>query len=190
MSNYVDNNLTKGETVVLKAQKNPLCLIGPILAFVIFLVLAIVVPILVEAALGEEIVTLILKIFFGIMCFATGLEFIRALIRYVSMDLAITNKRVVGKVGALKITSIDVPISKIDNVQIKATALGNLFKFYSLNIRSASGEASNSSREKFIGIKNAQEFKNTVTEAIERHAEEARKEQAAEIARAMGKKVF
>ena len=73
-------------------------------------------------------------------------------------------------------------IDKIDNVSYNASFFGNIFKYATVQIGSVSGE------KKQIGaIGNARDFKNSVTDAIEKHAEEARKAQAAEIAAAMGR---
>ncbi len=120
------------------------------------------------------------------------LPFIHRLLLWLSINLALTNKRVVGKVGILRVNSIDFHLDKIDHVQIKASILGNLFHYYTLRILSVGGAGFDNNRRRndkdtFVGISNAQEFKDMATRAIEVHAEEARKAQAAEIARAMGK---
>lgn len=119
--------------------------------------------------------------------------FLKRLLKWLSINLALTNKRVVGKVGILRINALDFHLDKIDHVQIKGTILGNLFHYYSLRIVSVGGAGFDNNRrrkkdaDQFVGISNAQEFKDMATRAIELHAEEARRAQAAEIARAMGK---
>ena len=119
------------------------------------------------------------------------LPFVIKLLRWLSINLALTNKRVVGKIGILRVNSLDFHLDKIDHVQIKATIFGNLLHYYSLVIASVGGAGYNSGSKKdgeyFVGIANAQEFKDAATNAIEQHAEEARRAQAEEIARAMGK---
>ena len=108
---------------------------------------------------------------------------IKQLLINVTTHLAITNKRIVGKVGILRVDTIDFPIEKVDNVTYNAGIFGNLFKYYTLQITGTSGD-----KKELKMVANAQAFKNAVSEAIERHAEEARKAQAAEIAAAMGNK--
>lgn len=124
--------------------------------------------------------------FFLIGALPTLIKFLR----WLTMDLALTNKRVIGKMGILSINALDFHIDKVDHVQIKAGVWGKLFHFYSLKVVSVGGANQGSERggnSQFIAIKNAPEFKNAVTEAIEQHSEEARRAQAEEIARAMGK---
>lgn len=112
-----------------------------------------------------------------------GLSFLFKILDLLLTDIVITNKRIVGKRGVLRIRSLDIHIDKVDTVNISAPLLGRIFKYYSLTIRgSGSGEAI-----EFFGVKNANEFKNAVNNEIEHHAEEARSAQAAQIASAMNK---
>lgn len=150
------------------------------------------VPVAAEDSENIEIlmrVTGALSIALWILFILVGLlPFLVRLCRFYSFTLALTNKRVVGKAGILRIHSMDYPIDKIDHVEIKAGIFGNLFKYAELSVMSV-GSADmhySKTRKMFVGIRNAQEFKDAVTEAVERHAAEARKAQAEEIARAMG----
>ncbi len=97
------------------------------------------------------------------------------------MALSVTNKRVVGKTGVLRVHSLDLHIDKVDNVTLNATLLGRIFKYYNVTIK-GSGDGTG---VKFSGISNGPQIKNAITEAIEQHAAEARRAQAAEIAMAM-----
>ncbi len=136
------------------------------------------------AAIGKSLTVVLWILFFLIGL----LPFLVRLCRFFSFSLALTNKRVVGKAGILRIHSMDYPIDKIDHVEIKAGIFGNLFRYAQLSVMSV-GSADmhySKTRKMFVGIRNAQDFKDAVTEAVERHAAEARKAQAEEIARAMG----
>ncbi len=141
---------------------------------------------LVNGGTYVNIVLWVLFILIGI------LPFVRRLLLWLSINLALTNKRIVGKVGILRVNSLDFHLDKIDHVQIKASLFGNLFHYYTLRVVSVGGAGFDNGRTRtdkdtFVGISNAQEFKDMATRAIELHAEEARKAQAEEIARAMGK---
>ena len=120
-----------------------------------------------------------------------SISLIKRLINFFTMSLAITNKRVVGKIGLLRIYALDIHIDKIDHVEISASFLGRLLRYYTLRVFSVGGTGMDSKRitrddnGKFVGITNATEFKNVVNRAIELHADEARKAQAAENAAAM-----
>lgn len=171
MSKYIEKNLGRDEEVVLEIKKSILYLIFPF----IILVLSIVAGV----------------IFFSFYMIIIGaIIFLYFLLKFLTINLAVTNKRVIGKVGIISINALDMHIEKIDHVQVQAGLLGRLFKYYSLKVISVGGAGYNSKgagKSTFVGIKNAHEFKNIVTEAIEKHAEEARKAQAEEIARAMGR---
>lgn len=275
MSMYIENNLGKDETIIIKAKKNPLYLVVPIFWVVVFLIAASILTgmygagfsyrramvsayaesaveltydkadaeekleILEQAsaqyktditsrsalkkaiiaatlehldAMGEVeadayltqltatingdttsiilefVLPIVSSVAWGIFAISV-LVFITKLLKFLSLDLALTNKRVTGKVGVFSKNSLDFHLDKIDHVQLKASFFGNLLHYYSLSVVSVGGAGYNNASQKdtFVGIRNAQEFKDMATSAIEAHAEEARKAQAAEIARAMGK---
>ena len=192
MSQYVENNLGKGEEIVLKAKKSLWCLLPQVIASVVIIVAFFLLKSLLELDEMEQV-----KYFFE-----TGKKYVNPLSSLVwvpfvlaiiiigvklltlwGMNLAVTNKRVIGKIGVLKVQTLDYHIDKVDNVSFNGGLWGNLFRYYTVVVQGGG----NNAKIKFIGIANANEFKNAVNEAIEKHAEEARKQQAEEIARAMGK---
>lgn len=140
---------------------------------------------------GGQVIAEMLKPVFtyvGWFAFAiSALVFLSKISRFCTCDLALTNKRVVGRIGLLKKRVMDIHIDKIDNVQIKSGLFGSLMKYYTISVKCASGDAGEVGSN-FVGIRNAQDFKDRTNDMIEQHAEEARKAQAAEIARAMGGK--
>ena len=178
--NYIESNLRKEEQVVVRAKISWWTLVAPAL-------LAIVAWVGVFVLMGKiempdkdakSIITIVLLV----LGFLFTIPLIKRVLINATTHLAVTNKRVIGKVGVLKVDTIDYPVDKIDNVSYNAGFFGNIFKYATVQIGSVSGE------KKSIGaIGNAQVFKNSVTDAIEKHAEEARKAQAAEIAAAMGR---
>ena len=118
-----------------------------------------------------------------LMALVGGLPLIFRIIVILTTHLVITNKRVIGKQGVLKIQTLDIPIDKIDNVSFNAGVFGNLFKYYDVTIKSVGSDG-----WAFHGISNAQAFKDCANDAIEQHAAQARKDQAEQIAMAMHSK--
>lgn len=177
--NYIESNLRKEEQVVVRAKISWWTLVAPALLAIVAWVGAFILMGKVKGlGSASEALTYILLI----LAFFLTIPLIKRALINATTHLAVTNKRVIGKVGVLKIDTIDYPVDKIDNVSYNAGFFGNIFKYATVQIGSVSGE------KKQIGaIGNAQEFKNSVTDAIEKHAEEARKAQAAEIAAAMGR---
>ncbi len=195
MSRYVENNLGRGEEIVLKAKKSFWCVVPQIVWFVLMVVLFFVLKNVLseprepenleELALvmaGETLVSPIVD-YLWILIIVGLIPLIIRLIVLWGMNLAVTNKRVIGKIGVLKIQALDYHIEKVDNVSLKAGFLGNLFHYHTVVVKGGGDNA----EIKFIGISNANQFKNAINEAIEKHADEARKQQAAEIAKAMGR---
>lgn len=189
---YIEKQLGNGEEVVLKIKKNWAYLLPGFLWLIIFIAIGVLATVLMNNS-GHSPSIEKAKLYIWIFAIAIGMFYpIKKLITFLSLSLAVTNKRVIGKVGLLKVYSFDIPIDKIDNITIGADFWGRLFRYYYLTIHSVggSGYAFGNGRGKknlfkLVAISNAQNFKNTVTEAIEQHAEEARRAQAAAIASAM-----
>lgn len=177
---YVENNLNKNEHVVLEAKISWLTLVPSIIWMVLMFALAILVlgKVETEDEDAEQIMAL-LKI--GVIVIGL-IPFFLKIIRNRSTNLAVTNKRVIGKTGVLKISTIDFHIDKVDNVSYRAGFFGNLFHYYTVEVKGGG----DSKKTPFIpGIANAADFKNAVNEAVEVHAYEGRKEQAKLIGEAM-----
>ncbi len=185
MSSYVENNLGKDERVILKAKKSIFCIIPQAIFFVLVIIGYVVLSS--ELSKAEQAIGIAqsggLSSYLWIVLILGALPLIIKLIVLWGMNLAVTNKRVIGKVGVLKIQALDYHIDKVDNVSLKAGLWGNVFRYQTVVVKGGGDSAI----IKFKGIANANQFKNAVNAAIEKHAEEARKQQAAEIAKAMGK---
>lgn len=186
MSNYVQNNLGRDEQIVCEAKISVLAAIDKIIAAIFALIIAIALFIVggsaasqVEEGGGAIILSCVVG---GIIIILIGA--IPLIVRFIDIrctQIAVTNKRVIGKKGIIRIQSVDLHIEKVDTVKVEASFWGRIFKFYKLQV-TGSGEGN---PVWFVGVSNANEFKNAVNEAVEQYAEEARKAQAAEIAAAM-----
>ena len=177
---YVENNLNKNEHVVLEAKISWLTLVPSIIWMVLMFAVAILVLGEVETD-DEDAEQIMMLLKLGVIVIGLIPFFLR-IIRNRSTNLAVTNKRVIGKTGVLKISTIDFHIDKVDNVSYRAGFFGNLFHYYTVEVKGGG----DSKKTPFIpGISNAAEFKNAVNEAVEVHAYEGRKEQARLIGEAM-----
>ena len=182
MSRYVENNLRTGEEVVLEAKKNPLRLIVALLLPIALLVAGIIM----YASLGEggafegEDMEFLSTPLIVLVVIAV-LWMLLLILEFCSMTLVLTNKRAIGKAGLFKKRVLDYPIEKINTVGLKSTLFGSIFHYQTVSLTTGSEKA----LIMFKGISNANQFKNAVTDAVEKHQEEARIKQAEEIARAM-----
>jgi len=70
--------------------------------------------------------------------FGVGLFFlIRVYLRYISTELAFTNKRVIAKFGFIRRQTIELHISKIESIQVEQGILGRIFDYGTLLISGA-----------------------------------------------------
>ncbi len=169
---YIVDNLRKDEKLIARVKISWLTLVFPALIFLVMVVIA-----------AKATSNMDNSGFFWFLIIAGAIPFVRQLCVNLTTHLAVTNKRLVGKVGVIRVNTIDYPIEKVDNISYNASVLGNIFHYYTVSVGSA-GE----NKRKIKGIVNALEFKNKVLDAIEQHADEARKEQAREIAAAMSQR--
>ena len=151
MSNYVENNLSKNEEIINKAKLTPLFLIG----------------------------TWIKGILLCWLLFIPVIKAIIATIAHFCIELGITNKRVVGKVGIIRTKALDAPLNKIQSVNVNQGFWGKIFNYGTVNINTAAGEFS------FEGIAAPDAFKGTLMAQIDQYEEDRVKQQAAEMANAM-----
>ncbi len=151
MGKYVEKNLNRNETIVKKAQLSPLSLIF----------------------------TWVIGILFCWLLLIPLIKAIIATVKFCNIELAVTNKRVVGKVGVLDSKSLDAPLNKIQNVSTSSTLGGKIFNYGNITINTAAGTFS------FKGIKNADAFKGVIMAQVEQYEEDRVKAQAQEMANAM-----
>ena len=151
MGTYVETNLGKNETIVKKAELNPIVLVVTWIGAILFCWL-LLIPVF------KAIVTTL---------------------RYFNTELAITNKRVVGKVGVLNTMALDAPLNKIQNVSVSSNVFGKIFNYGTVVVNTASGQFT------YVAIKNIDQFKGALMAQIDQAEEDKIKEQAQQMANAM-----
>jgi uncharacterized membrane protein YdbT with pleckstrin-like domain len=63
-----------------------------------------------------------------------GIKFLLEWIQHTSADFIVTNSRVIIKVGVLNRSSLSIPLTKIESIEIDQTLIGQLFGFGSVHI--------------------------------------------------------
>lgn len=109
MGSYVNGTLIKGEQVVHEGRIS----IWSLLPLIILGLITIF-------AYGIGL------IFWGI-----------AVIRYLTTELAVTNKRVIAKFGLIGRNTIEMNLAKVESIQVKQSILGRIFNYGSLVISGA-----------------------------------------------------
>lgn len=151
MGKYVENNLGKNETIVKKADLNGLFLLGAWLKGILLCWLLLIPTV----------------------------KAVIATVRFKHIELAVTTKRVIGKIGVANTQALDAPLNKIQNVGVTQPFFGKLFNYGTVTVTTAAGEF------KFGAIKQADAFKRMVMSQIDQFEEDRIKQQADQMAKAM-----
>ena len=151
MGKYVEQNLGKNEVLAKKAELNALALLSAWIFGILF-------------------------------CWLLLIPTIKAIIKTVQfnhIELAVTNKRVVGKVGVLNTKALDAPLNKIQSANVTQKLGGKIFNYSTVHIHTAAGEYH------FENIKNGDAFKNLLLAQIDQYEQDKIAEQAKQMASAM-----
>ncbi|NLT08647.1 MAG: PH domain-containing protein [Ruminococcus sp.] len=154
---YVERNMRRNEVLVKKARISW----APMIPTILFWIIAVGIA----AAVGEEM----------ILAGAVGCAVLSVLIKAViisSVELGVTNKKIIGKTGVVIAMSIDAYLEKIDNFSISESLGGKIFGYATIQI------STTSQKLRFGYVKNAMDFKNTVMDTIDAREDERLRKQA------------
>lgn len=150
---YVDGLLMRDEAVVQKAKVTNLVLVG----------------------------AWIKGIFLCWLLFIPTIKAIKFTIQVKKIELALTNQRVVGRVGVVARQAMDAKLDKIQTVKIEETFWGRIFKFATVTVTTAGADYV------FYGIAKANDFKQAIMNQIDEYDDFKVNKQAQAIAGAMKK---
>jgi uncharacterized membrane protein YdbT with pleckstrin-like domain len=142
---YIDDNLLPGEEIVYRATLHPI-VFAPATGVVL---LGIIISLAWSQILGLVV---------GVVGVVMGVV---ALVRYISTEFAVTNRRVIIKVGALGRQSLDVELNRVEGIDVEQSAFGRLFDYGTIGVRGVGG-----TEESFPGIASPLEFRKHVQEML------------------------
>ena len=142
---YVENNLMAGENIIYRAKLHKVVFLWPI----IWLVLAILF-----ISGGVDTIGFL----FIIIAIMTG---INSFINYSSSEFAVSNKRVIVKVGFIRRNSIEVLLTKIEGIQVNQGILGRILGHGTIVISGTGG-----TKHPFHKISNPLNFRMKTQEQI------------------------
>ncbi len=131
MGSYVQNSLMKNEKVIFEAKVS----------------LWSMVPLFIVG------LALMWLVFIGV------LFWLAAVIRYMTTELAFTNKRVVAKTGFISRKTIELNLAKVESIQVQQGIIGRIFNFGTLIISGAGNP-----QAPLKGISNPMTFRNSLNE--------------------------
>jgi uncharacterized membrane protein YdbT with pleckstrin-like domain len=95
--------------------------------------------------------------------------FILPLIERATSEFAVTNRRVIIKVGLISRRTVELKLEKIESIGVDQSISGRVFGYGTIVVKGTGG-----TNEPFRGIARPLEFRKAVNEASEAHAREAR----------------
>jgi len=95
--------------------------------------------------------------------------FILPLIERATSEFAVTNRRVIIKVGLISRRTVELKLEKIESIGVDQSIPGRIFGYGTIVVKGTGG-----TNEPFRGIARPLEFRKAVNEASEAHAREAR----------------
>lgn len=162
MASYLEQTLNPGEKVVLQAQIHPIFLFKPTfwLAVPVFLLLiTISAPEIADLTVLPIIIMLPITLY----------RFIRAALRFMSTELAITNRRILAKVGFIGRRTSELLLASIESIRVDQSALGRLMDYGNVVVIGSGGSST-----VFATIERPMRFRATVQKVAPKWAEAMR----------------
>jgi Bacterial PH domain len=150
---YIDNNLLAGEHVVFRTRLHWFMYVLPVL-----FLLAMMFPVGWLAGHGTWSNWAFLPIGLAVPILAA------AAIKRHSSDFAVTNKRVMMKVGVFNTRSIELLLSKVEAIAVNQSLTGRLFGYGDIVVTGSGG-----TNESFSHIQSPLEFRRAVQAATDSH---------------------
>lgn len=148
---YAEKSLKENEKIIKKAKLNPIIR----LPYLIITIISFIITFNIDVSEYQPSF-----IFFFILSIVMLVQTIRICIILDTTELCFTNSRVIGKVGWLNTITLDSPINKINDIMIIQSLMGKLLNYSTIKI------CTSSSNYYFKYIENSEEFKNALTDFI------------------------
>jgi uncharacterized membrane protein YdbT with pleckstrin-like domain len=162
---YVQNNLNPGEQILYATHLHWIVLVRSIFVEAIFSAagLALIVWALAgkHTERGEAQAAGIAGL--ALILFGTAILAI-AVIRRNAWEAAVTNRRIIIKVGVLTKRTIEIFLAKVESVGVEETLFGRMLGFGSITVRGTGG-----TNEPFSHVSNPLEFRRQVQHQTEEH---------------------
>ena len=143
---YVDDHLLPGERVVYRAHVHKLSFLGPI-------ALAIILAIGGFVSLANADMPIISIALFG----AALLPLLWTYILYTSSEFAVTDKRVIIKIGFIQRRTVETMLSKVEGIEVNQGIVGRMLDYGTIVISGTGG-----TKETFRNIAAPLEFRRQV----------------------------
>jgi uncharacterized membrane protein YdbT with pleckstrin-like domain len=156
---YVDKNLTAGEMVVYRTRLHWISVLWSVIFAAIFVIVGLLFAILGLSDMKSNSDSLIIGM--SLIVFAALLG-VLAKLRRNSVEMAVTNKRVIIKAGLISKRTIELFLGKVESVAVDQGILGRVLGYGSVIVRGTGGTA-----EPFKYVERPEEFRHQVQSHME-----------------------
>lgn len=152
---YLEQSLTSGEVVLFRTRRHWSVLAWPFTAALVCVGVAI--ALFVAGGGGAGAIAGVLFLVLAIVAAATGW------VRRSSIEMAVTNRRVLMKTGILSRRTVEVLLSKVESIGVDQSVMGRVADFGSVVVRGTGG-----THELFERMAHPLEFRRQVQEQIDK----------------------
>lgn len=165
---YVRNNLIPGEEIEAIARIHWVVYAKPIFTLIVAALVAFVAPpFYPPTAPGAPNFQSIAYVVAGVLSLFALLGFVKAWIVNWTTEVALTNKRIIGKVGLIQRDTVELNLNKVESLFVDQSILGRLLGFGIVRVRGTGGSEF---RAADIGAPLA--FKTAAYAALDRYRDE------------------
>jgi uncharacterized membrane protein YdbT with pleckstrin-like domain len=167
---YVEKHLIEGETVVYQTQLHWIVLVWPVFLGLLFLLpgLALISQSATRVsgksgASGPLLAGGIVLLAVALICI------VRGILNRNATEMAVTNKRVVAKVGVAARRTVEMLLSRVESIGVEESMTGRILGYGTVIVRGTGGTP-----ESFDKIAHPLEFRTRVQQQIEKLQERSR----------------
>jgi uncharacterized membrane protein YdbT with pleckstrin-like domain len=164
---YVEDNLLPDEKIITKAKIHWEIFVYPVILFLIGLLWALLVRVSHQEGLpysSGAVITELLCIWslplLGIIAIIT------AVLYYLTTEFALTDKRIIAKVGILNQHSLEIMIQKIESIVVSQPILGRILNYGTIVVIGSGG-----TRQSFKNISNPMQLRQRINLQISKIAQ-------------------
>jgi uncharacterized membrane protein YdbT with pleckstrin-like domain len=167
---YIEKHLIEGETVVYKTRLHWIVLVIPVLLGLLLGVPGLALLALARSSTGTgKNATSEVMMVAGAILLVVGIVFVvRGILSRNATEMAVTNKRVVAKVGVAARRTIELLLSRVESIGIEESVMGRMLGYGTVIVRGTGGTP-----ESFDKIAHPLEFRTQVQDQIEKRTEKS-----------------
>ncbi|MFZ0931940.1 MAG: PH domain-containing protein [Syntrophobacteraceae bacterium] len=145
---YIENNLMNGENILYRARLHWVVFFWPVIWFVAAIVFF--------SRSGDVAVNV-----GRLLILIAIVKAVSSTISFSTSEFAVTNQRVIAKVGFIRRNSLEVLLGKIEAIQVNQDILGRILGYGSITVSGTGG-----TRDPFHNISNPLELRRKIQEQV------------------------